>query len=51
MQIDLPSNRPDTSDSGVDTGEDVDKFIDTLDDETIKRVIENVDSGSFLLIF
>ena len=37
--------RPDTSDSGVDTGEDVDKFIDRLQDETIKRVLENVNSG------
>jgi hypothetical protein len=31
--------RPDTSDSGVDTGEDGDKFIDRLDDATIHRVL------------
>lgn len=37
--------RPDTSDSGVDTGEDVDKFIDRLEDATIHRVLETVDSG------
>ena len=35
----------DTSDSGVDTGEDVDKFIDRLEEDTIKRVLENVNSG------
>ena len=37
--------RPDTSDSGVDTGEDVDKFIDRLEDATIQRVLETVDAG------
>ncbi|XP_040570439.1 G protein-coupled receptor kinase 2 [Lepeophtheirus salmonis] len=39
--------RPDTSDSGVDTGEESsDKFIDRLKEETIKGAIDNVDSGS-----
>lgn len=40
--------RPATSDSGVDTCEETqeaDKFIDSLQDETIAAVIRNVDSG------
>ena len=42
--------RPATSDSGVDTCEDSqqessDKFIDSLKDETISDVIQNVDNG------
>ena len=44
--------RPDTSDSGVDTCENDDStsgsgslFIDRLDEETIKRVSDKLDSG------
>ena len=39
--------RPDTSDSGVDTGEDscnMDKFIDRLTEATIKAVLDNIES-------